>query len=428
MGGSFGCHLSFLKRLFFASLAAAFLLLQIPPAYATVEQADKLDASAAQKKSVFDIRPILTQARKAVIAGDKEKADRIYTFLTTAFPKMTFLKFEHANAMAKLGDRSKVREIMTPLDTSILPANQRSNYQNLMWNEQGFSMTFAPKFLYDSNLNGGAQNNVVMIGGIPFSLSDDAMATGGFGTGGTLALNFLEPVSDSTALGATIVADANLYEDNEFDDLSLSASAGPRFLLGPAMIRTNILGGTRFVGGSHLEDHIGGQVSSTLESFSDFPVLLSYSKRYYEGADTRLPTRDRETDSYNVTTLIKNQLPWRGNAMFGIGYEDEDWKRNAEDNHAYRANLSIEMPMNGYVDPVLISSISNKRYDNIIGLLGVARDEWRYEIGTRLDITMIKTPFGAPYVQYSYIRNDSNVSFTDYDQHRFTTGFVIRKW
>jgi hypothetical protein len=377
---------------------------------------------------VVDLRPAIIAARKATLEGDYEKADKLYGLVTKAFPKLSDIRLEYAAATARAGETEKSRDIMAPIDIASLPAGHRNAYNNLMWGERGFSISAAPKILYDTNVNSGATNGTVMIGGIPFTLSEDAQASGGMGYGGMLSVQGLHVLNNKTALGFTALADADIYENSDFSGTRFTLSAGPRFVVGKSIVRLNALAGTRFLGGDHLEDHHGGQGSITFNTVDKIPLTLSASRRIFEGAEDNTPNRDRTEDSYVASLFFRDHLPWKGGASLFVGYDSKNWIRSIEDNIAYKAGFSTSFPRNGYVDPVFFFSVSKTEYENKIPLLGVARDEWRYEPSIRFDITYIKTPFGSPYVQYSYIRNDSNVVLTDYDQHRVTTGFVIRSW
>lgn len=417
-----------MMRFFFACL---FLLaapaVAAPPAV-TAPQLEGVKPVSAKRGVLIDTRPALVAARTAMQEGNFEKAERLYKVLIKAMPHLTDVRLEYAAAARHAGEERRAREILVPVDVDALQPGQRSAYRNIVWGERAFDVSFSPRVMFDSNLNSGSRNNTIVIGGTVFNLAEESLASDSGGAGGTLAMQALWMPTREIGLGITNIIDGDFYEDSDFNDVRMSLAAGPRFLMGPALLRLNALAGTRYFGGDRLESHYGGQAALTVNIAPATPLTFSASRREFDGQTRTGIERDRSHDTFAATLVTEDLLPWKGATWLNVSVETENWARNVEDNNAYRGGFGFSLPKTEYVTPHVMMNATRRLYDNAIPLLGVRRAEWRLEPSLRLDLDAVKFAGGVPYVQYTYIDNISNVSLTDYDQHRITAGLTIKAW
>ena len=376
-----------------------------------------------------NIQPALQAAREAAQAGDYAKAEKLYALILDNLPHLKDLRLEYAAVAAKAGQSARSRELLIPLDVDALPPGQRSAYRAIAWGEKPMSFSISPRFGYDSNVNGGSGRDTVNIRGTTFNLSEDSKAQGAMGAGVTMAGQALWLQNSRLAWGGSAVLDSDVYSDSEYNEVRTNLAAGPRLLTGPALLRANALAGRSYLDGDWMENYIGGQLAGTVDIGNCWPVTLSAARRDYSGEDPRYDTiRDRVVSSYAGTIFSRELLPWKGGSYVSFGYDRQDWKQHTEDNSSYRLTVGMELPGNGWADPMLTMSASRRLYDNPIPVLSITRQEWRIDPSVKVALPRLKTRWGVPYVQYSYARNISNVSFTDYDQHLVTGGFLVTVW
>lgn len=405
-------------------LLASVCALMAVPVWAQEPEAN--DEIQRPKLIKYNIAPALEAAREAAKNGDFEKAERLYLMILKVLPDFSPVRMEYAKVARQAGKTRLARDILKPLDVDALPPGERSAYRNIYWGDRAFGLSLSPRLMFDSNKNNGPKRQTINIRGLQFRLADEDMPKTSYGAGASLAGQALWMLHPYFGIGGDAVVDADFYKKSDENDLNYTVSFGPRGRVGDIYLRANALGGQRYLGGEKLEQHLGGQVAASF-AVQGTPMNISVSKRYYRGGAASTIPRERETLSVAGSMVMANALPWEGNVSVFGGYEREDWtRRNAEDNKAYRFGGLMELPRNGYVDPVLMMTVTRRLYDNPVPLLNEVRREWRLEPSVRFDFSIVKTPFGVPYLQYGYIRNKSTVSLVDYDQHKLTAGLVIK--
>ena len=283
--------------------------------------------------------------------------------------------------------------------------------------------------VYDTNLNAGpaADTTAAVIGGVPVQLTlNPAMhPRSSWGSNVTAGGRYLMPLSDRWAvLYQGSLSAANYFDHDGFD--TDSAALGAAFIYRNGPISASIQPNARYVRQqSDLQEATHG-LTTRISRDLNRSLQVNGSLGYF---DRRVPVAEyRDADGYRASGGVVKTLGQR--IQIGADYMFQREKAELESESRDMHGLS------GYVMLAATNSlrlIANYRtvaidYRESQPLFIDEREDRQHQLGAGailnlrrwlnhdIDLTM----------QYSYIRNDSNLAIYDYDRQLTSFGFQAR--
>lgn len=218
-------------------------------------------------------------ARYLAAKGDKRGALRWYRALLDERPDTAAVRIEVALILASLGEEQAAAGELRRAEASGLPQDVSRAIHNasaIFWNRRPFGVDLSVGLAPDTNINSATSSDTVTLFGLPFQLSNDAKAHSGVGAtfDGSLALR--RPASGPARLVLQANVSGRLYRDSRFNDVTLSASAGPELSLGKGVrVRPALLLGRRMYGVDRLYDFYGLSSVAQLPSGKNAAVTFT---------------------------------------------------------------------------------------------------------------------------------------------------------
>jgi len=135
----------------------------------------------------------------------------------------------------------------------------------------------------DSNINQATSSRTLDIGGFPLALDESGRATSGVGLTASADAFATVPLGSGLSWVNRIIGIGSFYRQERFNDLILSASSGPEFNLGKAVVRPAATYSWRQVGGKRYSHGFGSslQVLAPIGGASQVGGSISISDQDY---------------------------------------------------------------------------------------------------------------------------------------------------
>ena len=137
----------------------------------------------------IDLADVLAKARQAVRAHDFQRAVGLYGFILRFAPDLKVAKVELSLALAALGERERAARQLRNIDTEGLAPEVIDLIGRILGPDR-LSYFLVPEFFLDSNLTGQTKDKIILINGLPFTLSDEARGQAGYGYGLTTGASY----------------------------------------------------------------------------------------------------------------------------------------------------------------------------------------------------------------------------------------------
>ncbi len=186
--------------------------------------------------------------------GEYQQAVKSFGAILRERPELSRVRLELARSFFLQGgvrDGAARRQFQRVLDANPPPEVVRNiEYflaairQRRRW-DLGFSFSLIP----DSNINQAPTNRTVIIGGLPFTLSEDARRRGGVGAQLGLRGSRRWVLAERIRLAVAGNLLRREYSSGAYDDMSLGLHLGPRFLYSKGEAGATLFTRRRFYGG-----------------------------------------------------------------------------------------------------------------------------------------------------------------------------------
>jgi outer membrane protein len=280
----------------------------------------------------------------------------------------------------------------------------------------GFSVSIAP----DSNLNAGPAIDAVSLYGLPFQLSPDAKAKSGVGLAVAGNAEWAPRVSKQLRFRMGAQAYRNQYRDTQFDDMTVSAYAGPRF--NSRRWEFNLLGnaGRRWYGDRTYTDLLGGSADATYYLNTRMGLGAGFNLSHLKFAQNPQQSGDRGIVSASFFYAPTAASLLRASAVAG--------RQNAQipayANDLRQAGLSYVREFKGGITLGLAPSFTHIGYHAPLAAFNATRVDSQYTgqvtlLYRRIDIYGI-----TPRLIYTYTRNESSIPLYRFARSRCELGFT----
>lgn len=357
---------------------------------------------------------LLIEARVLKQTGHLDQAIAIYRRLLDDDPSRDDVRLELADALFVQGDDMPAQHHFERLLEGSASDERAALYQRYIsairarrpWSFEG---TFG--LVPSTNVNNGATNNIVFIGGIPFTPNNQAQS--GIGVDYRLSGSYRHPLGDHLAVifGASLNGDK--YENEAYDSLrlrsfaELAATAGMSgFRFGATAERT-LAGwqGHSFAAGPHISAH------HTLPGAGTFRTRLSWMYREHD----ILNALDGPETEFSLS--YSQILGQRFSLTVGGTWRRVDAQLAFNSYESIRPHLSLDYHLDRNLMLHGRLSYEKRTYLGPFPILGSAREDERADIGIGATFNGLAMGGLVPRIDYNYRATTSNVGLYTSDSH-----------
>jgi tetratricopeptide (TPR) repeat protein len=290
--------------------------------------------------------------------------------------------------------------------------------------QKNWTLDFSFSPVSDSNLNqasGGKEECIdTIFGTLCRPLGDKA---GGLGLSANATADYFWRFHQDWGLKATLGFYGTFYEQNEFDDYSVYAALGPRYLWesGEASLQPTLR--KRWFGGRQYSDELGlrldarqiyGRIILNGGAALAFPRYTdAYANDLLKGSTWNIYLQPR----YILTdrTFIQPGLSFLREDTEARAYANDNWRYALGGYHAFPYGISL------FVE----GSLTDTRYqapqwyvtrDHLID--ETVREDKTWQLFSSLSSNIFEKYNITPVLQYTYTKRDSNIWIREYERHR----------
>jgi hypothetical protein len=389
------------------------------------DDARKRLSEAPRESEYARIYGAFVRARIDEETGRLTTARDAYRKILDSHPSLVRVRLHLARTLAKLEDTEAARRhfefvLGSPDLASPFADRVRADIRLLdgakNWSAQGY-VTVAPT----SNMTSGSSQDVIIIGGLPFTPSQSARKRSGVGAMYGADLAYAAPVAGNWGWVGTLSTVSRDYQGSTYDDRSVRASAGVRYLLPGGVAMLEMVGNRRWFGGSGYQ-HSFGPLFSTRYYASErdrLTGMVSFLHQRYDDASY--------LDGHRITASANwDRFTLPGQFIRIGGVFDRETTRNShmtfnEFGGLVGYNVETRWALSVYPE----FSYVYRAYEGDFPLLNEARRDHRF-IGSLSLVKKDFTFFGvAPRLLLSYTHNLSNVKFYEYE--RFDAALTLTR-
>lgn len=262
-----------------------------------------------------------------------------------------------------------------------------------------------------TNVNNGATNNVVFIGGIPFAPKNQAQS--GIGVDYRLSGNYRLPIGEHLAaiFGASV--NGEKFENETYDTLRLRPFAELSLTTDTSAVSVGAAAERTFAGWQRHSIAAGAYISArhTLPGAGTFRARLSWMKREHDF----LTALDGPETEFNLS--YSHILGQRLSLTVGGTWRRVDAQLAFNSYESIRPHLSLDYHVDRHLMLHGNLAYEKRTYLGPFPILGSAREDEKVEFG--LGVTLNGLTMGAmvPRIDYNYRATTSNVGLYSSDNH-----------
>jgi len=290
--------------------------------------------------------------------------------------------------------------------------------------QKNWTINFSFSPVSDSNLNqaSGSKEECIDFGGIPLC-RDLAQKASGLGLSANATVDYFWRFHQDWGLKATLGFYGTLYEQNEFDDYSLYAALGPRYLWesGEASLQPTLR--KRWAGGRQYSEDYGLR----LDARQVYRRLLLNG-----GAAVSFPRYNEpyvhsvlKGMSWNAYVQPRYILTDRTFIQPGLSFLREETEERAYANDNWRYALGVYQALPYGVSLFVEGSLMDTRYQDSQwyvtreGTISeTIREDKTWQVFSSLSSNVLERYNLTPVLQYTYTKRDSNIWTREYERHR----------
>ena len=425
-----------------ALLIAAFLFstgTQAQPASETIRAQDVLsDMQAARfligAGRLEHARAFLEQARPAtedesierlfllgrieLRLGRPERAAERFEAILAQRPELTRVRLELARAYFLSGQDEKAKFHFRSLLADKLPTSVEATVEQFLRGidaRRKWSVSLSASLL---PATGRSRREEVLIGGVPFRLSEDATASSGMGALLATGVSFSPTLSDHVRGVFAASAATKLYRRSDWNDLSISGDIGLARLSDNGSVSGGVRLGRRWVGGSPYQVSAGpwARARVRLSASTYLGVALSAG---YRSHDER---SDRDGWRIALTPRFLHILDSRTSVRADLTFEWVEAERDHFGSSMIGLGTTIARTFDGGLSVSLSPSFHVRRHAARDPLFGARQLDRNFRLDLRVLHRSLRYGGFAPYVGYSVELNRSNILIGDYRSHGVIAG------
>lgn len=333
-------------------------------------------------------------------------------------PDLTRVRLELARAYFLTGDDDKARHHFNASLADELPSSVEAAVESFLRGidaRKRWSVSLSASLLPETSRS---DREEVLIGGVPFRLSEDARASSGVGALFSTGASFSPTVSDDMRGVLAASAAAKLYERSDWNDVSTSGDIGLTRLTDRGSMSGGLRLGRRWVGGDGYQRSLGPWAQTRLRLSGSTHLGLALSAGYRKH-DER-PDRDgwRIALAPRLAHLLDSRTSIRVEPTFEIVEANTD-------HHGSRSiglGATIARTFDGGLSVSLSPGIQVRRHASTDPLFGARQLDRNYQLGVKVLHRSLRYGGFAPWIGYTFESNRSNIPIREYSNHGVIAG------
>ena len=325
-------------------------------------------------------------------------------------PGLTRVRLELASAYYLLGRDDKAHHHFNSSLADPLPSSVETAVEGFLHRidaRKRWSVSVSASLLPETKR---PDRETVLIGGVPFRLSEDARSSSGMGEFFSAGASYSPKLTETLrgVLGASTAA--KLYRGSRWDDITASGDAGISRLLAAGSVSGGVRLGRRWIGGEADQRSVGpwGRARWRITNATRLEVDLSAGYRRH---DSR-----RERDGWRLVARprIVHALDGRTSIEAESLFELVEAKEAHHASHMIGLGLSATRAFEGGLSITVDASANVLRHDAPDPLFGTRRVDRNARVGARVLHRSLRHRGFAPYIGYSFERNRSNIPIHEF--------------
>jgi hypothetical protein len=358
--------------------------------------------------------------------GRTREAIDLFRFILSREPNFTPARIELSRALAETGDADAALHQLQVIELGSSDPEVRRQaraYGERVKSERPYGFSGYVSFLPSTNVNKGSGKTTFKVGNMEFQIDDDSREKSGVGVGagGDAFRTFY--LDQSTRLTWSGAVDLKKYSASEdFDELALSTNLSLARRFGRLELQAGPAIDYRFVAWEPYAFRYGVAAGATFD-------LAAHTRLYSGGTYLR---QDYMSASYrNGWTFLgyaglRHAFSPATAASLTVNYTAERTQRDYLDHDDWRLSAQVDHEWQGGLITSVAAGVGVHDYRGDFPGTTIARRDNVWSAGlTVLNRNWSFNGF-APQLKYEYTRQESNVSFYDYDSHDVDLTFTKR--
>jgi hypothetical protein len=389
--------------------------------------AGKLDPAKTLLENQIKVKPDDSEALFllgliAVAEKDYDGAIDDFRRILVGQPDAQRVRLELARAFFLKGDYDNARIQFLRARAGDVPDTVKANIDRYLtainrgkeWSYH-FSLALAP----DTNENAATNVNQVNLYGLPFTLSSTARQKSGIGVTGAVGGEYSPLIAYNIKALIGMDAYRTDYGGGQFDDMTVSAYAGPQFLFGNWDFSTLATAFNRWYGNRPYVRGTGGRLNADYGIAASWQIAASFGGQYLDYKTDPLESGPL----YSVQAQIGHALSPSSALQFQFGFNRQDANPSfSYDGWWLGMGYQQDLPF-GFSSNVQPSFFSTQ-YDAALAGFGVTR----HDQAIMLHIGVLNRRFSyhgfTPEFSYTYTNQRSNIALYSYTRSQFQIGIT----
>ena len=352
---------------------------------------------------------------------DYASAIRHFHKILVSEPQTVRVRLELGRAYFLNGDYYDAERQFRFARAGKLPPNVLANidkFLSAIRSLKTFSYNFAIAIAPDTNLNAGPATDAVTLYGLPFQLSQSAKANSGVGLAVDTGAEWAPRLTKRIKLRIGAQLHRAQYRNTQFDDMTLSAYAGPHLTL--KKWDFNLLGSAarRWYGDHAYSNAVGAGVDATYYVTTRLGISTALSLNHLD-----YPQNDQQSGSGGSIAVSAFYTPTtasvvRASVVLG--------RQNATNTvyafHSQQLSLSYSREFKGGITLSLSPSFTRINYKAPMVAFNATRIDNQYTAQVAVLHRRLDWGGFTPRIIYTYTRNDSSIPLYSFNRNRVEFG------
>ena len=333
-------------------------------------------------------------------------------------PELTRVRLELARAYFLAGQDDKAKHHFTSSLADELPSSVETVVEGFLRGidaRKRWSVSLSASMLPETRR---PDREEVLIGGVPFRLSDDARASSGAGGLLSAGVSFSPAITDDLRGVLAASAAAKLYERSDWNDLSASGDLGLTRLYDHGSVSGGLRVGRRWVGGDGYHRSLGPWAQARLRLSGSTRLGLALSAGY-RSHDER---RDRDGWRVSASPRLLHALDSRTSIKVEPTFEVVEAKAGHHGSRLLGFGATISRAFENGLFASLTTSAHVRRHAARDPLFGNRQIDRNLQLGVRVRHRSLRFAGFAPWIGYSFESNRSNIPIREYSNHGVIAG------